>query len=1088
MIVKTAFSEDDKLILTASQDKTVKIWDRITGKELMTLGGHTDHIVDAGFSRDGSRIVSCSIDNTARVFDLRTGKTLRQVKHAKALSSCQLSADGKWLLTASSDPVTCLWNVADGKKLFSFSQYKGDVKSARFSPDEKLILTYDYDEVHVLKLNGQQLFSYYPRLKSYDKGGYYGIGNAMFSPDGKQILVTCRDDYTIRLVDVSTGKETMNIAAFTGNIRTARYNRSGTAIVSTDGSLVSVWDARSGVRKFSIPQGGKYIVNDVAFTRDDQYLLISYGNKTVSLCEALSGKRLYNIAENGFFDAFSHQGGQVLMIRDNFTAAIWDLGKRRYSLTLQGVATSISSARFNSSGDLLLVGGQNGPTRIIDPLQFENRLTLYTPKSNNEAIFSPDGSQVLTYAYDSILRLWDSRSGKEIMRIPMDQKWLSDVSYHPNGKMILAFEPFIINSGNHTARVMESASGRRLFSIQDAYGPDLISSVRYSPDGKFIISCSGQSVKFWDPLTGNLIRTLKAGGTEARLGPDGKTLVIIKGNDQLELRDPVTGTLRSVLKGHQYHISDLAFSPDHKWLASGSYDSTIRIWDLTRGTLLRTLKGHQHWVNTVQFHPAKNLLLTSSWDNTVRIWNPQTGKLLTTYLLIDSTDLIGITPAGYYQSTPGAAKKLHYVTADLKIISFEQLDVRFNRPDKVLEAAGNTDLSLISSYRHAWEKRIKKLGIDTTAFRDGYSVPEADIRNREAIAYEQNQGTVDLRISSSDNNYPLDRFNIWINESPLFGQKGIRLLNRKNFDTTITVQLSVAKNRIETSVTNINGTESYRVPLYLNYSPAEKPKEMLRFIGIGIDRFADSSNNLQYSVKDIRDLARKLRDKYRDKIRIDTLFNQDVTPEKIRALKAGLLQTSVDDKVIVSYSGHGLLSKDYDYYLSTYAVQFDQPEKNGLPYEELENLLDSIPARRKLLLIDACHSGEVDKEEMIRITAAADSLRMQGTKGGKPSYTGKSTLGMKNSFELMQSLFVNVSRSTGATVISAAAGTQFALERGDLQNGVFTFSILEAMQQYPSMKISALKKIVSSRVYQLTNGLQQPTSRNEALEVDWEVW
>ena len=120
------------------------------------------------------------------------------------------------------------------------------------------------------------------------------------------------------------------------------------------------------------------------------------------------------------------------------------------------------------------------------------------------------------------------------------------------------------------------------------------------------------------------------------------------------------------------------------------------------------------------------------------------------------------------------------------------------------------------------------------------------------------------------------------------------------------------------------------------------------------------------------------------------------------------------------------------------------------------------------MLIDACHSGEVDKDEITRFEAAKDSLRKQGTKGGGTRYTGETTVGMKNSFELMQSLFVNVGKSTGATIISAAAGTQFALERGDLKNGVFTFSILEAMSKYPAMKISELKKIVGERVEQHT--------------------
>jgi hypothetical protein len=68
------------------------------------------------------------------------------------------------------------------------------------------------------------------------------------------------------------------------------------------------------------------------------------------------------------------------------------------------------------------------------------------------------------------------------------------------------------------------------------------------------------------------------------------------------------------------------------------------------------------------------------------------------------------------------------------------------------------------------------------------------------------------------------------------------------------------------------------------------------------------------------------------------------------------------------------------------------------------------------------------------------------------------------------------------------AGNQFALERGDLRNGVFTYSILEAMENNPNLKISVLKKIVGERVEQLTNGMQKPTSRNETINSDWQVW
>jgi hypothetical protein len=140
------------------------------------------------------------------------------------------------------------------------------------------------------------------------------------------------------------------------------------------------------------------------------------------------------------------------------------------------------------------------------------------------------------------------------------------------------------------------------------------------------------------------------------------------------------------------------------------------------------------------------------------------------------------------------------------------------------------------------------------------------------------------------------------------------------------------------------------------------------------------------------------------------------------------------------------------------------------------------------MLIDACHSGEVDKEEMSKMEQV--QAKLDSAQKGVIVFmdtTNKRT-GMKNSFDLMQEVFVNVGRSTGATVISAATGTQFAPEMDGLKNGVFTHSILELMKKNTSVTISELKKYVNQRVIELTNGMQVPTSRNENEVLDWKVW
>lgn len=497
-----------------------------------------------------------------------------------------------------------------------------------------------------------------------------------------------------------------------------------------------------------------------------------------------------------------------------------------------------------------------------------------------------------------------------------------------------------------------------------------------------------------------------------------------------------------------------------------------------------------HSLGTISTAIWKNnsTLILGTDDGTIHFYSIKRKQVDYSIIHFNDNEKMIVLKSNYYFGSTNKVKLLSYVKG-LTNIGFEQLDVKYNRPDKVLEAISSTDTALINSYRKAYQKRIKKLGIDTTQFKDGYSVPESDFINRDAIEYEQTKDKLILKIKAVDSTYKLERFNVWVNEVPLFGLRGIQVKRKNVFDTTLTITLSQGENRIETSVININGTESYKMPLFVKYTPAKPIEEKQYFIGIGINQFANSDYNLSWSVKDIRDLALKLKTKYPN-IFIDTLFDSNVTKENILALKQKLLQLQEEDKVIVSYSGHGVLSKDFDYFLSTYSINFEKPEEKGLSYDDLENLLDSIRPRQKLMFIDACHSGEVDKDEIEKVEVFKKELEKNGitTKSTIKITKKEKQLGMKNSFELMQSLFVNVGKGTGATIVSAAGGMQYAQERGDLKNGVFTYSILEAFNKHTTLKVSELKKIVGERVTQLTNGLQKPTSRNETNNYDWMVW
>jgi predicted RND superfamily exporter protein len=227
------------------------------------------------------------------------------------------------------------------------------------------------------------------------------------------------------------------------------------------------------------------------------------------------------------------------------------------------------------------------------------------------------------------------------------------------------------------------------------------------------------------------------------------------------------------------------------------------------------------------------------------------------------------------------------------------------------------------------------------------------------------------------------------------------------------------------------------------------------------------------------------------------LKNKEVTKENVLKIKEILKQTTEQDKVIISCSSHGLLDKNNNFYLAMTDVDFNQPELRGLAYEDLQGLLDGIPARKKLLLLDACNSGENEKSEN-KETAKSKKIDIKEGSKGIEIETVSDSYNTKNSFETMMELFVNVNNQTGATIISAAGGKQSAFEGKavlvngkPISNGAFTYSIIEYLTQNKNNKnkltVNQLKQYVEQRVSEITEGKQKPTSRQETMEVDWRL-
>ena len=183
-----AYSPDGSRILTASNDKTAKVWDAETGTELLTLTGHEDSVRSAAYSPDGSRILTVSNDKIAKVWNAETGTELLTLTgHEGWVTSAVYSPDGQRIVTASADKTAKVWDAQTGQELFTLTGHDVGVGSAAYSLDGARIVTAGWDKTaKVWDANaGQELTT----LKGHE--GW--VMSAVYSPDGKRIATAGRD-------------------------------------------------------------------------------------------------------------------------------------------------------------------------------------------------------------------------------------------------------------------------------------------------------------------------------------------------------------------------------------------------------------------------------------------------------------------------------------------------------------------------------------------------------------------------------------------------------------------------------------------------------------------------------------------------------------------------------------------------------------------------------------------------------------------------------------------------------------------------------------------------------------------------------
>jgi hypothetical protein len=242
-----------------------------------TLTGHSSQVQSIAFSPDSRILVSASLDKTIRLWDVASGNTSRTINANEAVWSIALSLDGRLLASASKDKTIRLWDVASGNTSRTINA-DGAIWAVAFSPDGRSLVSAG-STINLWDVQGGQ-------LTSTLIGN--GASSVTFSPDGRT-LASGSD--TIDLWEVNSSRRLFSLGGPNPFIRCIAFSPDGRTLASGDGDTVKLWDVRSG-QLTSTLTGHTDKVRCVAYSPDGRTLASGGWDNTIKLWDTTSYQQL----------------------------------------------------------------------------------------------------------------------------------------------------------------------------------------------------------------------------------------------------------------------------------------------------------------------------------------------------------------------------------------------------------------------------------------------------------------------------------------------------------------------------------------------------------------------------------------------------------------------------------------------------------------------------------------------------------------------------------------------------------------------------------------------------------------------------
>jgi WD40 repeat protein len=529
-----------------------------------------------------------------------------------------------------------------------FTQAFGGIVFAVYHPDGDLIATGEANgDVSLWRsCDGQRVAIYQ---------GHTNWTRALsFSADGR-ILASSSEDGTVRFWEIATGNQVAILGPHTHTLRGMKFTKDGQRVtICGDDGLIRIYNLDRVLSAGSILDVDSYCLQvlrghtnwvfSIAYSPNERRMASASADGTVRIWDLATGEcELILRHEHWVIRTIFSPDGRFLVVSGmSGTIYVWDTISGQLVRTLDGHSDWVWSIDTSTDGKTLISAGEDRTIRVWN---LSTGLCTTVFRAHQDRIWSislaPDDRHLVSGSEDRTISIWDLQQGKCVKTISGYSNWIKSIAFVPQRGWLAS---------------CHRDGGIRLWDWQQAtcihtfWGhQDAVPTLAVSPDGCYVASSSlDRTIRIWDLADFRCIReidTQAEGSCAIVFSSDSRKLIVGNYQAELQIWDAIAGQLDCVLSGHPNRIQAVAICHVRQTIATAC-ENTLRIWDLDTGKCLHSIVAHSLPVLTVAFSPDGRYLATGSMDKTVKIWDTSSWECLPTQIVHHSLILsVAFSPA-----------------------------------------------------------------------------------------------------------------------------------------------------------------------------------------------------------------------------------------------------------------------------------------------------------------------------------------------------------------------------------------------------------------------------------------------------------